>query len=167
MEIRILDLEDAAIYRELRFKSLKENPEAFLTTYEIEKDKPIEQLQRNLIASNNRFTLGAFINNELVGIVTFVRESNPKIVHKGNIYAMYVSPEFREKGIGKSLIQELVIRAKQYDGLEQINLTVITNNIAAKRLYETIGFVTYGIERNALKTECQYWDEDLMVLRLN
>ncbi|MGO4699299.1 N-acetyltransferase family protein [Paenibacillus sp. 2TAB26] len=166
MKIRILDSADAEIYRELRLKSLKENPEAFLTTYEIEKDKPIEQLQRNLIASDNRFTLGAFINSELIGIVTFVRESNSKISHKGNVYAMYVSPEFREKGIGKSLIQELVIKAKQFDGLEQINLTIISNNDAAKRLYETAGFVTYGTEQNALKTGYQYWDEDLMVLRL-
>nr|WP_260987018.1 hypothetical protein [Paenibacillus terrae] len=80
-----MDSQDAEIYREMRLKSLKENPEAFLTTYEIEKDKPIEQLRRNLIASDHRFTLGAFINGGLIGIVTFVRESNPKIVHKGNI----------------------------------------------------------------------------------
>ncbi|GIO64012.1 N-acetyltransferase [Paenibacillus cineris] len=167
MEIRILDSQDAQIYRELRLKSLKENPEAFLTTYEIEKDKPIEQLRRNLIASDHRFTLGAFINGGLIGIVTFVRESNPKIVHKGNIYAMYVTPEFREKGIGKSLVQELINKAKHCEGLEQINLTVISNNNAAKRLYETIGFVTYGTEQNALKNGYQYWDENLMVLRLN
>jgi ribosomal protein S18 acetylase RimI-like enzyme len=165
MEIRILDSQDAEIYRELRLKSLKENPEAFLTTYEIEKDKPIEQLRRNLIASDHRFTLGAFINGGLIGIVTFVRESNPKIVHKGNIYAMYVTPEFREKGIGKSLVQELINKAKHCEGLEQINLTVISNN-AAKRLYETIGFVTYGTEQNALKDGYQYFDENLMVLRL-
>jgi ribosomal protein S18 acetylase RimI-like enzyme len=167
MQIRILDKTDAEIYRELRLKSLKENPEAFLTTYEIEKDKSIEQLQQNLVPSDNRFTLGAFINGKLIGIVTFVRESNPKVVHKGNIYAMYVSPDFREKGIGKSLVQELVIKAKQCVGLEQINLTVISNNNAAKRLYEANGFITYGTERNALRTGSQYWDEDLMALRLN
>ncbi|WP_318671150.1 GNAT family N-acetyltransferase [Paenibacillus sp. PSB04] len=159
--------QDAEIYRELRLKSLKENPEAFLTTYEIEKDKPIEQLRRNLIASHNRFTLGAFINSGLIGIVTFVRESNPKTVHKGNIYAMYVQPEFRGNGAGKSLVQELISKAKQCDGLEQINLTVISNNNAAKRLYESFGFVTYGTERNALKSGYQYWDENSMVLRLN
>jgi len=167
MKIRILDKRDAEIYRELRLKSLKENPEAFLTTYEIEKDKPIEQLQQNLVPSDNRFTLGAFINGQLIGIVTFVRESNPKVAHKGNIYAMYVSPDFRAKGIGKTLIQELIIKAKQYEGLEQINLTVISKNTAAKRLYETNGFVTYGTERNAHKIGTQYWDEDLMALRLN
>ncbi|WP_116233623.1 GNAT family N-acetyltransferase [Paenibacillus sp. VMFN-D1] len=72
-----------------------------------------------------------------------------------------------EKGIGKSLVQKLINKAKHCEGLEQINLTVISNNNAAKRLYETIGFVTYGTEQNALKNGYQYWDENLMVLRLN
>jgi len=116
--------------------------------------------------AENRFTLGAFINSQLIGIVTFVRESNPKVIHKGDIYAMYVSPDSRGKRIGKSLVQDLVTKAKQCEGLEQINLTVISNNTAAKRLYETIGFVTYGTERNALKSGSQYWDEDFMAIRL-
>jgi ribosomal protein S18 acetylase RimI-like enzyme len=167
LKIRVLDTEDADIYRELRLRSLKENPEAFLTTLEIEKEKPIEQVRNNLKTTDSRFTLGAFSDSELIGIVTFVRESNPKTIHKGNVYAMYVSPEFRGKGIGKALIQELVKRANQCDGLEQMNLTVISNNTAAKRLYETVGFVVYGTERYALKSGDQYWDEELMVLRLN
>ncbi|WP_433619189.1 N-acetyltransferase family protein [Paenibacillus cellulositrophicus] len=71
-----------------------------------------------------------------------------------------------EKGIGKSLVQKLINKAKHCEGLEQINLTVISNNNAAKRLYEAIGFVTYGTEQNALRNGCQYFDENLMVLRL-
>lgn len=167
MEIKLLNIEDAELYRELRLKSLKENPEAFLTTFEIEIAKPIEQVQQNLKPTNSRFTLGVFNVNELVGIVTFLRESNPKTIHKGNIYAMYVSPEFRDEGIGKLLIKELVKRATLLEGLELIYLTVISNNIAAKRLYESVGFTVYGTELNALKYEEKYWDEELMVLRLN
>lgn len=168
MEIRLLDAEDAELYRELRLRSLKENPEAFLTTFEIESEKPFEQTQRNLKISDNHFTLGAFAENKLVGIVTFVRESNPKTMHKGNIYAMYVSPDFRGKRFGEALIRELISKAKkQCIGLEQINLTVISNNAIAKRLYEAAGFVIYGTELKALKSGNQYWDEDLMVLRLN
>ena len=167
MEIKLLNIEDAELYRELRLKSLKENPEAFLTTFEIEVAKPIEQVQQNLKPNNSRFTLGAFNVNELVGIVTFVRENNPKTIHRGNIYAMYVLPKFRGEGIGKGLIKELVKRATQCDGLELIHLTVISNNIAAKRLYESVGFTVYGTERNALKYGDRYWDEELMVLQLN
>ncbi|GGD67525.1 GNAT family N-acetyltransferase [Paenibacillus nasutitermitis] len=166
MEIRLLNREDAHRYRELRLKSLMENPEAYLTTYEIESAKPIEQVQQNLLPTDSRFTLGAFIVNELVGIVTFVRESNPKTLHKGNIYAMYVSPECRGKGTGKALIRRLIKRAAHLGGLEQINLSVISTNTGAIRLYERSGFTGYGTERNALKSGDHYWDEELMVLRL-
>ncbi|QJD84418.1 GNAT family N-acetyltransferase [Cohnella herbarum] len=166
MEIRLLSAEDAEIYRELRLHSLKENPAAFLTSFEMEIAKPFEQIQRNLSPTDNRFTLGAFNVNELIGMVTFVRGSNPKTMHKGNVFAMYVSSIYRGNGIGKMLIDELIKRASQYDGLERINLTVISNNSAAKRLYEKVGFVGYGIERNALKSGVHYWDEELMVLQL-
>jgi RimJ/RimL family protein N-acetyltransferase len=166
MLIRLLEAPDAEIYREIRLDSLKESSESFLTTYEIESERPIEQIRQNLIATDSRFTVGAFINNELVGIVTFVRESNLKINHKGNVYAMYVSPKNRGQGIGKSLMTELVKRAKRISGLEQINLSVISNNNTAKRLYESIGFNKYGTERNALKSGDLYWDDDLMCIRL-
>ncbi|WP_127534741.1 GNAT family N-acetyltransferase [Paenibacillus kobensis] len=166
MEIKLLDIGDAERYRELRIQSLRENPEAFLTTLEIQLAKTIEQVRDNLIPVNGKFTLGAFELHELVGMVTFVRESHPKTMHKGNLLAMYVSPEYRGHGIGKALVQELVSRAAQLDGLEQINLTVIANNDAAKRLYASVGFEVYGTERNAMKEGGQYWDDEFMVLRL-
>ncbi|NOU92367.1 GNAT family N-acetyltransferase [Paenibacillus sp. LMG 31456] len=167
MNIRCLNPTDAEIYRQIRFTSLKENPEAFLTTYEIQLEKPIEEFQQNLQQTAMKFTLGCFTKaDELAGIVTFVRESNPKITHKGSIYAMYVNPEFRGMRVGYALLTELLQRAKQLPGLEQINLTVVSNNLAAKRLYESVGFTTYGTERNAMKSNGQYWDDDLMSIIL-
>lgn len=163
----MLNSEDAHIYHELRLRSLMESPESYLTTYEDEKEKPIEKLMNNLIPSDNRFTLGGFIDNFLTGVVTFVRESNSKTTHKGNVYALYVSPEFRGQGIGKALMLELKNRARQCIGLEQLNLTVISDNTAAKRLYVSVGFITYGKEERALKSGEQYWDEELMALKLN
>lgn len=165
-QIRLLDSADAEIYREIRLKSLKDNPEAFLAVYELELDKSIEVTRNNLKPSDGRFTLGAFNENRVVGIVTFVRESGVKTNHKGNVYGMYVSPAFRGQGIGKALINKLVEQAKQCDGLERINLTVISNNDAAKNLYRSTGFIVYGTEANALKVGGHYWDEDLMVLIL-
>jgi ribosomal protein S18 acetylase RimI-like enzyme len=79
---------------------------------------------------------------------------------------MYVSPKNRGQGIGKSLMTELVKIARTYSGLEQINLSVISNNTMAKSLYESIGFKVYGTERNALKSGDLYWDDDLMSIRL-
>jgi RimJ/RimL family protein N-acetyltransferase len=79
---------------------------------------------------------------------------------------MYVSPELRGKGLGKTILLELINRVRDHEGLEQINLTVVSNNESAMKLYESVGFEAYGVERNALKFNEQYYDEDLMVFKL-
>ncbi|MGN4125083.1 GNAT family N-acetyltransferase [Lysinibacillus sphaericus] len=48
--------------------------------------------------------------------------------------------------------------------MEQINLTVVSENSSAKKLYKSLGFKVYGVERNALKFNGQYFNENLMVL---
>jgi ribosomal protein S18 acetylase RimI-like enzyme len=94
------------------------------------------------------------------------RERALKLRHKGHLVAMYVSPRVRRNGIGRLLIQEFVTYARQVPGLEQINLSVVTSNEPARRLYESMGFETFGVEVRALKLGDQYWDEAHMVLRL-
>jgi ribosomal protein S18 acetylase RimI-like enzyme len=80
---------------------------------------------------------------------------------------MYIEPEFRGKGIGKSLLLSLIEKAtSECEGLEQIHLTVVSNNEPAKRLYTSLGFEVYGVEPHALKFGGHYLDEDLMILRL-
>ena len=61
---------------------------------------------------------------------------------------------------------ELIRKAKNCDGLEQLNLAVVSNNVAAKQLYNSLGFKVYGVERKALKFDGCYFDEDLMVLNI-
>ncbi|MGV3464936.1 MAG: GNAT family N-acetyltransferase [Heyndrickxia sp.] len=165
MNIRILKEADAVQYQELRLRALEINPEAFGSTYEREVEFTQKMIEERIRRTEERFVLGAFDDeNVLVGIVTYKRETSLKTAHKGNIYGMFVAPETRGQGLGKQLIQELVSKAKQSDGLEQINLTVVSNNLPAKKLYSASGFETYGVERNALKYNGEYFDEDLMVL---
>jgi RimJ/RimL family protein N-acetyltransferase len=124
----------------------------------------LETVIERLKPTDDKFVLGAF--DLLVGIVTFMRESSPKTAHKGNVYGMFVVPEMRGKGLGKSLLLELIRKAKYCNGLEQINLTVVSDNEPAKKLYKSIGFQVYGVEQNALKFNGEYFDEDLMVFKI-
>lgn len=167
MKIRILNASDAQVYQEVRLSALKINPEAFGSTYEREAEFSPELVAERLEPVKDRFVLGAFNENgSLVGIVTFMREHSLKTNHKGNVFGMYVVPEARGKGIGKSLLVELIKRAKNCNGVEQIHLTVVSDNISAKKLYKSLGFEVYGVEKNALKFNGQYFDEDLMALTI-
>ena len=167
MKIRILNESDAQVYQEVRLSALKINPEAFASTYEREVKFSIESIAERLEPVKDRFVLGAFNESgSVVGIVTFMRENGLKTIHKGNVFGMYVAPEARGKGLGKSLMIELIKKAKSCDGLEQINLTVVSENNSAKKLYKSLGFEVYGIEKKALKFNGQYFDEDLMVINI-
>ncbi|MBD8068758.1 GNAT family N-acetyltransferase [Bacillus sp. PS06] len=166
MNIRSLEESDAKVYQELRLNALKLNPEAFGSTYEREVHFKLETVIERLKPTDDKFTLGYFNDEHLVAIVTFVREGGTKTAHKGNIYGMFVMPELRGQNVGKTLLLELIKKASHYDGLEQINLTVVSDNKPAKNLYISLGFEVYGVEKNALKFNGQYFDEDLMVLKL-
>lgn len=167
MSIRVLSADDAHHYQVLRLKALKTDPEAFASTYEREVQFSNETIVERVTSSTNKFVLGYFHNGALIGNVTFLREGISKAAHKGNVFGMYVEPEFRSKVIGKKLLLALIKEAKTMEGLEQINLTVGHNNKSAKKLYQSVGFELYGTERHSLKINGQYIDEDLMVLFLD
>lgn len=166
METRKLNETDAKKYQEIRLNALKTDPEAFGSTYEREVEFTLEQVASRIAPTKDRFVLGALHNGKLVGTVTFMRESGLKTCHKGNVFGMYVKPDFRGKAIGKALLSELIEQAKLCEGLEQINLAVVTGNRSAEKLYNSLGFEVYGTERHALKFNGHYFDEHLMVLKL-
>jgi RimJ/RimL family protein N-acetyltransferase len=167
MMIRVLSESDAQIYRTIRLHALRLSPEAFGSTYEREAEFSLDTFEDRVRPAADKFVLGAFDDTgSLVGVVTFMQEAGRKDAHKGNVYGMYVAPDMRGKGLGKALLIELIRRARNLEGLERLKLTVVSENTVAKKLYQSLGFETYGVERAALKHEGMYYDEDLMVLQL-
>ncbi|WP_137791945.1 GNAT family N-acetyltransferase [Bacillus sp. E(2018)] len=167
MNIRLLKPSDARQYWGLRLEALEQNPEAFATSYEeaIQRENPIDGVAKNLTNEGN-FTFGAFSNEELVGVVTLLQETPIKLSHRANILAMYVSPKMRGVGVGKELLLEAIEQAKSIKVIEKINLTVVTSNERAKKLYGNLGFKVFGTEIQAFKIDDKYFDEDYMVLFL-
>jgi len=46
--------------------------------------------------------------------------------------------------------------------VELIQLAVVSDNEQARRLYERLGFLEYGLEKKSLKQDGRYYDEVLM-----
>ena len=166
MFIRILTVEDGDALWSLRLRALKDNPESFASTYEETLRNGKEQFIHRIHPKEDAFYLGAF-ERGLAGMVYFRRDEGRKNNHKGRLMGMYVRPESRGLGVGKALFQEVITQANRLSGLEQLHLMVVTTNDAARSLYRSAGFEVYGIVNQSLKIDTQYWDEELMALRLN
>ena len=170
LTIRPLSATDAANFQELRLRALTEHPEAFASSYEREVAYTMEfvagRLQRTA-ESPDSFTLGAFHQAELIGMVGFRRKDGEKEQHRGHIWGMYVRSDLQGKGFGKALLSEAIDLAKSMTGLEQIELCVVTRNKQARGLYATLGFASCGTDPRALFVDGEYLDEERMVLILN
>jgi ribosomal protein S18 acetylase RimI-like enzyme len=135
MQIRRLNSADASVFQRLRLQALRECPSAFSSSYEEEFEIPITAIAGRL-AESGRDMFGAFSETELVGTIGFGREGARKLAHKGFIRGMYVSPAFRNQGIGRQLVSHVLQHAASLSGLHQVTLTVTASNVAAIGLYE-------------------------------
>jgi|SRR5271156_1939043 ribosomal protein S18 acetylase RimI-like enzyme len=165
IEIRRLAQEnqaDAIQYRDIRLEALQANPEAFGSTFELENAQPLSWFSDRL----GGFTvLGAFRDTELVGIAGFAVQPGQKEAHKGTLWGMYVRPAARKASVGRRLVEAVCNHARQQ--VELIQLSVVLNNEQARSLYAKLGFLEYGVEKNALKQAGRYYDEVLMAKDLS
>lgn len=160
IEIRRLaqeDPDDPVLYRSIRLEALQTSPEAFGSTFEAENEKPLSWFSGRLADST---VLGAFRDGQLVGVACFAVQQGQKRAHKGGLWGMYVRPAARRAGVGRRLVEAVCNLARQQ--VELIQLTVVRDNEQARRLYARLGFLEYGLEKNALKQEGRYYDEVLM-----
>ncbi len=157
VEMRRLLAADAVLYRDIRLEALKLVPAAFGSTFARESAKPLTWFTARLV---NSAVFGAFAGGNLLGIAGFFVQQGQKEAHKGALWGMYVRPDARGAGIGRRLVEAVIEHARR--DVELVQLTVVSGNEPARRLYAKLGFVEYGIERHALKQDGRYWDEILM-----
>ena len=163
LTIRRLASSDAAALRTLRLSALLANPTAFGGSFDDEAAQPIAATEQRLTAGGDRAVLGAFVNDALVGSIGIKRETMTKLAHKAGIWGMYVAAEHRGAGIGRQLLTEAIRLAHGFDGVRQLTLYVNAVNVGAIALYESLGFVTYGVEPCGMQVDGVFYDEHLMV----
>lgn len=154
MSIRQLTPDDAPTYRDLRLRALREHPQAFTSDWEDARQRPPEESLQRLASAGVTFW-GAFDKRgALCGMVGLECTSHAKQRHKGSVVAMYVAREAAGRGLGRELLQALLLHAKAI-GLTDLGLTVTEGNASALWLYRQAGFVEFGTEPRAIVVDGQ------------
>ena len=169
VSISTLDSERIARYKALRLRALREHPDAFMETPEAFEARSVESINERMKESETRggFTLVAEIPERgLVGTASLGIGFTPKDSHRGLVWGVYVAPEARGLGIARLLMKEVIERASCNPTLRNIHLSVVRSNNQALSLYESLGFMRYGVDVDALYVNGEYLSEVLMAMDL-
>lgn len=164
--IRSLVPEDVDAFIQIRGDSLSLFPYAFGSApgIEIDRNQTLLDLKKKNVEN---FILGYFDElHGLIGIVGCYRENGIKYSHKANIWGMFVYPDHQGKKIGEQLLMECIRKISQVDHIQKVRLCASHSSVAAIKLYEKLGFTTYGIEQNAMRWNDQTLDMVYMDLPL-
>lgn len=169
MEIRLLDRHDAPAYQALRLQALRDSPHAFSASHDDEAGRDIDDVAARIVpaADGSVRMFGIFEDGELAGFVALVHPQRAKLRHGAELAGMYVAPSHRRRGLGGALLQAAIAHARSIDGLRQLGLGVNATNAAAKALYRSAGFVSWGVQPRALRIDGVFHDEEHMLLRLD
>ena len=146
--IRRLTGEDAALFHALRLEALTNEPGSFGSSASEQAGRSLEQVAKTLSETT---MFGGFIANDLVGMAGFARMNPVKEQHKGTVWSMYLRPSARGSGMAGALLDAVIDHARGV--VEELRLVVVVDNAPAVRLYESRGFVRWGVEPYALKLE--------------
>lgn len=148
MEIRRLTIADAAAYRALRLRGLREHPDAFTSSWEEDSEKPIADSEARL-ASHQQRHWGAFVDGRLQGLTGLELLRRAKERHKGRVVGMYVAADRAGLGLGSALLAAAITEARR-SAITDLVLTVSEGNVSAMHVYRKAGFTAFGTEPRAI-----------------
>lgn len=169
MKIRRLQAIDAAGYQQVRRRALADVPEFVGPLAEQEALCKLGELQSRMngYEAEGVFPFGCFLDEQCVGVAALKRNLNPKYSHKIFFWGLYILPEFRGRSIGRQLMEQRIAFARNLPGVRFATLQVTTTNEPARALHQRFGFVSCGIEPQALFLNGKYYDFELMQLDLD
>ncbi len=160
IDVRRLEVRDAAAWVALRRIALREAPWAFGSS--LSDDRMTLSFATGILGDPRHHALfGAFDAQALVGMVGLVRHERAKRAHGADLFGMFVRADVRARGLGRRLLQASIGEAERW-GVDRVALSVTSEARSAERLYRACGFEAWGREPRAVRVD----GRDLDVIHL-
>lgn len=155
-------------YKKIRLEALKNDPQAFGSSYERENQKSDNEWEEKLKLSNTADSKKIFvgIDNDSNGFLAIGGAYAENDLGEWNVIAIYVDPEYRGQGVSKVLLSEIINTLTVRGNVRRLILRVNVNQQAAVNLYRSLGFVIINKEGKQLLGDGNFYDEFEMALDL-
>lgn len=90
------------------------------------------------------------IHNKDGQVVGFLRLNDLDLVTRKATIRVFVAPDYQGRGLGTDALRTLASFCFREMGLHRLGLVVREDNVGALRLYERLGFIVEGRERDAI-----------------
>ncbi|MGA4719864.1 GNAT family N-acetyltransferase [Fictibacillus nanhaiensis] len=131
-------------------------------------NKTIEDHQewiQSILKHERETMLVAEYENNVVGWIVFRSQERMRMHHIGS-FAIMLRKEFRNKGIGKLLIHELLSWAEKHPVIEKVTLGTFSTNTRAIELYKKLGFIEEGRKVREFKFSNDEYVDDVLMYKL-
>ncbi len=166
--IRKLTRQDAAAYKKLRLLALTTDPDVYFASFAEEERRDEWSIASEISAHKVPFGYFGWFDDDdkLQAYVQITPAYFAKTKHTGDMYNLYVHPDFRHRGIAKELLTHLLSMVRTENILEILYLSVMQSNQTAIHLYKNLGFSEIGVKKNSVKLDSRYENEVLMEIEL-
>jgi RimJ/RimL family protein N-acetyltransferase len=112
--------------------------------------------------SENSILLVATHNDKVVGNLDITGGKRRRLRHTG-LVGMGMLRAFRAKGLGKAMLTAGVKWAKEQHQLDRLWLQILAGNEPAIKLYEKLGFVEEGRQKDFIKVDKDHYQDNVIM----
>lgn len=160
IHIRPLQAEQWPLYKAMRITALADAPYAFSSTLAeaLERSDAVwASLVKGYTTDPNSITCIAYFDDVPCGMAACAL-----LGEETEMFAVWVDPKYRRKGIGRGLII-FALRWSKAQGVQKMTVGVYNDNLEAVALYQSAGFMDHG----RIKPDLTVLDRKVIMLEMD
>lgn len=151
-KIRRVTIENLDEWWNLRLMALQDAPSAFGSDYAISLAQGPSYAERGYFDGGPNRIFGAYSSDGEVVAQAGTYGEDGKRSHIAHVISVYTHPEHRGLGLASQLVHQCIEHLQSFPEITSIRISVNASNTGALRIYESLGFVVWGEEPDAIRT---------------